>query len=411
MLSTRSRRRGRSYAEAAGLHVLSPLMGLFVPVLAVRALGAELWGGMVLVTLVAGLAATVVNWGQRDALLRDLGAAPAEMPRLWQRGLATRLVLVWPAAAAVLVVILAQALPDLPAGALALACLWVAAQAVARSADAVVLRRKLFGARMGIDLGVTALQLTGLAVLARLGTGPGLGAELGAELGTLVALFALSELVRAGAVLWLIREVLRRTGPIVPAVAELRAALPFFAIGVTGLLSSRIDSYLVAGFLAAQSLAMYQALILGFGFLQRAVALLPVIYAVPLLRLPQAGIRRLMWRNLALGAVGVALAVPSVPLAVRLLFGFDIPFGLSALAGLACLPVFAVAPAMQAMLRRGAERQLVGISLTGAVLGGALGAVLVPRFGLLGAQAAMLCSNLAEFALALSWLLRQGRGR
>lgn len=310
MTSIRSRRR-RAFTEAAGLHVISPLLAMLVPVLAVRSLGAELWGGMVLVSLACGLAASIVNWGQRDALLRDLAEAPNEMPRLWQQGLCARMLWVFPPVALVLVLVLARAKPELSFTALGLAVLWVAAQAVARSGDAVVLRRRLFGARMLIDLGGVAAQLSGLGLLATQGT---------PSLGTLVALFAITEVARAGAVLWLTREALAPSGSVLPQGGELRAALPYLAVGVSGLLSSRIDSYLLAGLLAAQSLAMYQALTMGFGLLQRAVALMPVVNAVPLLRLPKDGIQRLMWRNLGFGLIGAAVAIPGVQIAVRVLF-------------------------------------------------------------------------------------------
>lgn len=62
------------------------------------------------------------------------------------------------------------------------------------------------------------------------------------------------------------------------------------------------------------------------------------------------------------------------------------------------------------MLRRGAERRLVGISVTAAGVGAGLGLILIPWFGMIGAQAAMLGSNLVELTLAWTWLQRHGQG-
>ncbi|HEY1012807.1 MAG TPA: hypothetical protein VGE07_08905 [Herpetosiphonaceae bacterium] len=389
----RLRRRAGALLAGGANTLLLPLLSPLVALLVIRLASAELWGGFVRVLLPVQLGAHLLVWGNRDYLLRAFSRQPARIAALWRSNLLTRLPLLMGALPPLMVLGVAP-------GRAALLLGWLLAGMVDQSCEALVAYRKTFGAQLAIDLAGLAGLAGGVAWL-----GEGLGMD------GLIGLFALVEAAKALALTaWLgaWRQPANAgagAAPPTPDWGYFRRALPFFLLGLTGLLQSRIDQYCAASLLAPGELAAYQVISNFLIYLQAlaAVALTPLLKG--LYRLPQASLlllaRRLLLAGLAL--LGPALAAVAVLLA-RLYRLAPAPRTLL-IGGLSVIPIYYYLPVIHALYKAGRQRAVLWVNLAGTALNLPLALALLPALRIDGG----LLANAAAQWLMLAAYLRLSR--
>jgi O-antigen/teichoic acid export membrane protein len=385
LASPATRRRVQAIAthgiSSLGLPLLGPLLSLLV----IRAASVELWGQFVPLLVLAQLGAHLAGWGNKEYLLREFSRRPGRLAAAWQSNLLTRLALVAvvPAAA------VAIGHPPVRAGLLLACCL---ALMLRQTFDVLVLYRRDFIAAIGVEMfGLLALALP-IAWLSQRLTPD-----------ALLALMALSSLAKAALLAARYRSQIAAGWQARFEPASLLAALPFFLLGFSGLLQSRIDVYIVAFVQAEQQAATYQVLanLLIFGQSTAAIILAPFVKG--LYRLPYGHSLRLSAGLPAAGALFLTLYLPAAWLAMTRLYGLAIPPGWMLLGGLLIIPVFFYLPIIYALFKAGRPQEVVSINFLGAGLSAALTLALLPRMGLPGALLASAC---AQWAMGLVYLLR-----
>jgi len=379
----RLRRRALEIAASGANGLLLPLLSPLVSLLVVRLASPALWGEFVQGALVAQLGAHVVGWGSKEYLLRAWSAGPQQIARLWQNSLLTRLAL-FAACCAVFALLGMGVLRTL------LLALWCLALVLDQAFEPAVQYRKAFGYAALVDL-------LGLAALA--GAVVALRGQLTPAL--LTGLFAASSGATALALALRFR---RQLLPAALARFEPRyfgAALPFFLLGLSGLLQSRVDLYVVNALLPHGELARYQVLTNLLTVVQTVAYLVLAPYIKSIYRLPAGAISRLTLRLFCAGLLLLAPALAALYAIMTLLYGFALAPATLALGGLAVLPTFAYLPLVYELYRAGRTRLVLAVNALGIAAALLLSLALLPALGVNGALAA---------SAAAQWLMLAAYG-
>jgi O-antigen/teichoic acid export membrane protein len=385
------RRRALHIAASGANGLLLPLLSPLVSLLVVRLASPALWGAFVQFALLAQLGAHVVGWGSKEYLLRAWSASPQQLARLWQSSLLTRLA-AFVACCAVFATLRLGFVPTL------LLALWCGALALDQAFEPIVQFKKAFGYAALVDLlGLVALAV---AVVA-------LRDWLSPEL--LTALFAASGLGTALAL------ALRFRRQLLPAAlgrfdpGYFGAALPFFMLGLSGLLQSRADLYVVTALLPHAEVARYQVLTNLVTVVQTAAYFVLAPFVKSIYRLPDSAVPRIALRLFAVGLALLAPALAALYATVTLLYGFALAPITLALGGLGALPAFAYLPLVYALYRDGCTRAVLAVNGLGVAAALLLSLALLPSLGLDGGLAASAAAQWLMLAAYLQLRRREAR--
>ena len=367
--------------------LIAPLLAAAISAWVVRTHSPSLWGAFVDVLLVVQLGAHVLSFGNKELLLRAfaLGATQDKpdgaIPQIFQGALATRAALLLGPVAA-----LVGAWGwwrDWPLSWLLLALAWLPAQLLAQSHDVVILYTRRFAAGVAIEI---------TATIATLGSVILMGADL-----TIPLLLGAFVSVAWGKALLLSFGMARSTALPSPGnwrswvglvrPSWLKVALPFFVMGLTGMLQSRVDLYVITAVRPPHDVGQYQVLINLLIYLQAVANLVVLPFVQELYRLPIAAVRRAA-RGLAFGGlVFTAPATVLLWLALRWIWHIELSRPLIWVAASYIFVVWLFLPDVYTLYKLGRERTVVWMSAVSAALNLGLNLWLVPRYGLLGALA------------------------
>ncbi|MEN2990389.1 hypothetical protein WG926_18900 [Tistrella sp. BH-R2-4] len=411
-------RRLHRLVGAGGQHLVPPLMALVASVLVVRSGGAgqggaSLWGEVVRHMLIIGLAAAVVNWGVRDYLVRAMAHHPGQRVQIWQRDVATRsLLLLPPAMVAMWLALALTAEPGQRLGSAdaVLSGIWLITMVTAGHFESLGVHQGRFMGGFKADLVVGTVVIVVLLLAAVADAGRHLSP------GRLLLLFTLADMARTSWRFRVFRDTVGRPPQTRPPGGgwqqmidrdHLRRTWPFCLVALTGLLASRADTYLVGLYLPAADLGIYQVNASVFQAVQVISALMAMTATRSIYRLQAASVGRMARRHLLVGAGLIAVAIPAAWGLLTIGMGFEVAPLLPILGGLAALPGFYVLPVLLHGYRRGWERRIAWLSLGSTVVIVLAGMALIPRIGMVGAQAASLAGSLVQAAICMTVL----RGR
>lgn len=349
--------------------VVLPAASVLVSLVAVRSAGIGTWGAFVGAMVLAQLSAQIADFGSRDALMRAFSREPGAVGPRWRAAFVARLPLL------LLGPPLFLAAGNDPATVLVLGT-WMLGLFIARLHDGVVAFRRAFGFALGVEVAVVGLTLT--SVIAA-------GSSLSVT--GLLLVFTVAAWVRALA-LTARFEVLRPGPGWRWSPGELRRSWPFFGLGASGAIQSRVDLYVVAAVLPDAVLGTYQVLT-GFVLLVQSLSAALLGPIVPALyRLGRAGVLRGARRLAAVGVVLATAGAAGAWMAMTRLYLVDVEPAAIVLAWLAMLPVYAYAPLVHLAFREKDERFVLGSTIAGIAVAGGGALLLAPALGLLGAIAA-----------------------
>lgn len=356
--------------------VLVPLLSPLISLAVVRLAGSGVWGEFVGALILVQLGAHVIAWGNKEYLLRLFSFNPARIAHAWQSSLVTRLPLL-----AILAAIFALA--GSSSQRWVMLTLWSLGLVVYQSFDVVVLYKRDF-----VFATVVELAGLGLALAAILR----LGAHV--DLDGLIVLFGVTSWLKVTMMAARFRHPFLSDAFGRLRVRErfdarfFREAFPFFVLGLSGLLQSRIDLYTANYFLPPGEVAQYQVLATFVLLLQSLSNFVLAPFAKNIYRIQMQSILGLSSRLLALGAMAALPGLLVTQAIVGVHYGFDLPPGAFVMGGIAALPVFFYLPIVYALYKVGAQSVVVKINLIGIGVSFVLSAALLPRAGLTGAAAA-----------------------
>jgi len=376
-------RRGRIVAVNAARHLMVPLENLGAAWLVVVFLDADVvWGAFVGTQIIVGLTVHVLSWGNKDWLLRRASGEPAEMGHLWQRALWARARFL---PAAVLVVYFLGHDRETTAW----VCVWIGAAFVAQSMDAPILITRRFKTAIVVEIVAFATVVMLLLTPADVGVS------------AVIRAWAVGALIRA---VLLVIVMLNKLGPGCRLEAEpgyLISAAPFFLLGLSGMLQSRMDLYMATLILDDAAVARYQVIINTFIMIQAGAAFLVMPFAKTLYRASKA-VTAAFERSVWLVGVGItAVGTGGAWLLLNRVYHFDLGWSWFVLGAMLVVPIFGYAPRVYRLFGAGRERAVVVISLVGAAVNLVISIVLLTTLGAIGALIGSVISQWVTMALIL----------
>jgi hypothetical protein len=372
----------------AARYALGPIGGLLVPWLVINRGGMTIWGDAVGIVIVVQLYLHVGGWGSKEFLLRQFATAGRE-PWSWSvQSTLTRGVVFVP-----ILVLLGL----LGGGHWMMASLWAFVAFGSAAHEPLFVWRKRFGMLLFID----AAGLIAQCAVLLSATAPDVDDVL------------LSYLMNGTVRLAIIGIVVQGWSGVRDPMDGFRfsfhdhfmAAFPFFLIGFSGLLASRIDLYTANALLDRTEVARYQIVSSLFIQFQALAALVVVPLTRDLFKLSVASVSRYARRIRTWALMGL---VPMCALAwavFTLLFRFDLEWPVYVAACALVWPVFGYVPFLNQLYKHGRERRVMWANFAAAALSCGLTVVLLPLLGLTGG----LLAAAAGQWLMLLWMMDEQR--
>ncbi len=370
--------------------LVAPVLNIAVSLLVVRLSAVETWGSFVAVLIIVNLINHLLYWGNREFLLREYSKTPGSIAQIWQQNISSRSVLLLPA------FLVAGFLPLSSYGILA-AIGWIMAALLLQSFEALVIYSRRFTTSLFIEISGLALLLFGIFALQT---------DISSEL--LTFLFAATMAMKALLTILVFRRDILPNFTWAFSKRHITAAVPFLILGLSGMLQSRTDLYLVTALMSGSETGFYQILINMLIYLQTIAAFILQPFLKNIFRLPQKALYKLTLRLTAAGMLIVAFAVPLLALFIRWLYQFDITNEHVILGMLFVLPIYVYLPLIYKHYKEERTTQVVIVNLLG-IMANAVGTyLLIPSYGISGALAG---SAVSQWLMAAAYLSSELRGR
>ena len=354
-----------------------------IALLVIRGGGEELWGGFVKVFVLVSLCSHIINWGNRDYLLRQFGLNPALTSQAFCRSLASRAVLLF--CGLILVYCLVEGQQRI------WSAVWMISYYLYQSLDVFIIYHRRYAISALVELvGLFAILLSCMLM------------PLNVDF--LVAVFGLSFLLRAILLVWCLPSSIWDaigTRPSQPIVF-LNGAKWFFLIGFSGLLQSRIDLYAISLFLSDEEVGRYQIMISLLILIQTCAGIIMTPFAINLMRQPFGKMIGISRKLLTIGLPISILGVGATFLILRMLYGIDLPLIYYWWSFPLVLPIFSYLTWIYYLYGLKLEKWVMGWNFMGALTNLIITLILIPWYGILGA---LVSSALVQCLLAIAFPL------
>jgi O-antigen/teichoic acid export membrane protein len=376
--------------------LLLPVFNIAISYLVIRFASVDLWGEFVQWLIIVQLGAHIVSWGNKEYLLRAFSFNPSQIAQAWQTSLISRSGLF--VLLCGMLVFVGTSLPQR-----LLLTFWSLGLVLFQSYDVLIVYKKdfLFAAL------VESLTLTALAL-----TIIGLGTEITLE--WLIFLFGLVYLFKAG--IYLLRYHPLTTPQVISPVSlahrfefkYFKLAFPFFLLGFSGMLQSRIDLYAVNIFLSKSEVGQYQVFINLMIYLQSVSAFILIPFVKSIYRLGYRSIQKMSVRLFGLGLLMLAPALWLIHLMLTYIYQFSLSPHFLLAGGLFVLPIYFYLPIIYALYKTDRETVVLKINIIGTALNFGLNLLLLPRVGMIGA---VIASAISQWAMLVAYLMQnKGEG-
>lgn len=377
--------RWRRFGWNAARYALAPIGGLVVPWLVMRQSGLDTWGDVQTPLIWLQVLVHFTAWGSKEFLLKLFAADPGKEGKLLGNSIATRGVLLILAALVWLVDPRTASTPLIAA---------VVLLFLNSSLEPVIVWHKRFKQATVADLAGLLAQVAFL-----IGT-----ASLDVE--AVFMSICMNQAIRAFLLIGLNWSVLSWEQPTHWNFrVHIRSALPFFLIGFSGLLASRIDLYTANVLLDRAEVGRYQIVASLFIQFQALAALVVAPLTKDLYRLNMESVSRYTRRMRSWAFIGL-LPMCAIAWAVfTILFKFDLHWSVYAAACVLVWPVFAYVPMMNQLYKHHRERSVMWANFAAAGLTCVLTLLLLPKHGITGG----LLAAAAGQWLMLAWMKGEER--
>jgi O-antigen/teichoic acid export membrane protein len=169
---------------------------------------------------------------------------------------------------------------------------------------------------------------------------------------------------------------------------QLIEATPFFLTGLSGLLASRADLFVVSAMLSHAEIGAYQVMVSLITGLQGLAAIAFTPFARDFYRSSDSFGRDASHRLLFGGLICAIGSVPAGWVIVNGIYGLGLPWPVFVIGACSVLPVYGTLPLVYELYKSGRETRVVVISFTGAAVNTALAVGLLPHYGIAGGLAA-----------------------
>ena len=379
------------YLKRAGIVSLNAANSLIIPALnivfsflIIKLSGTALWGSFVYYLVIVNLAAHVLNWGNKEYLLREFSRDVSKMSEIWRKCLLTRFTLT-PLA----IIVLYFFCPSLEVYVIVSA--WVLLLFVYQSFEVLILYTRKFYLSILIEV-ISYTVLFSLLSLNR----------QSADIEALIFIFVMIMMIKIVLIYIFMRKfVAVRAGPIID-LRFFSSAFPFFVLGLSGMLISRVDLYLVAYYMPKEKLGMYQVLTSFLLSFQALASFVLTPFVKNLYRLSNEVIRRVNRKLFVLGVILTPAFVIIIYFALNFVYGFNFPAQVYMLSGLYVLPIYYYMTVIYKLYKINRQSLVVWINSAGFAVNFFLNILLIPVIGIEGA---LISGTSAQWLLAAVYFI------
>lgn len=363
-----------------------PFMTFVLSLITIRATSTAVWGAFAERLIVVHLLLLLGKWGFRTYLLREFSLHPSEISKKWAETTSGRL--------GVLLVccLIVLFFPGWPLHEKVWLLIWVIAGYAYQAFDPFVVYFKRFLKPL-----VTEFILIAIAAGYLLFTGKETGVE------DLIMVFTLTTLVRVFCYGYFFRSLLDSNRKHYTFnVSLLKYILPFLAIGMVSLISSRADMYSVAYLLGEEELGVYHIFMSYLLIGQAGARLIVVPFEKSIYRATPRLMKSAIRLMLLLG-IGITIFwTACVWVIITIGYGMDLPFSYYLLSPLLNFPVYIYYLIMIRLLKRQLQRTVFVINAISVFVNVGLCFLLVPLAGLKGA---MIAASISQLTMTIAYMI------
>jgi O-antigen/teichoic acid export membrane protein len=323
------------------------------PVLVVKLYGTGDWGSFVYYFLYASLASLVLNWGNKDYLLREISKNPAEIGSLWRKSFITRLILLLPLAVIFLL--------SFPYGMVVYLIIWILLLFISQSFEVFVTFHRKFMLSFTLEIFSSLIMFASIIFFKdRLGFSA-----------LIYSYFLYLSIKAAVYLIYFRRDALRRSvlpsGKLIDP-ALLKNSFTFFLIGITGMLSSRVDQYTVSYFLPKEALGEYQVLKNFLIYFQSAASFMILPFIKNLYRMKDDSMDKMGVRLLAAGLILIVPMIAALYIIIEFVYGFRFPPEIYLYSALFILPGYYSSVIIYKLFKNSRQSLVVLVSVIGIII-------------------------------------------
>jgi O-antigen/teichoic acid export membrane protein len=329
------------------------LSGIVLSLTVIRVFSDRLWGEYSSFSIWLLLPLHFAYFGNKDYLMRAYSMAPAQIREAWSRSFLSRLLILLPV---LLITFILARHNSLAVDMIVFSFLRFCCQ----SFDSLIVYFRRFSRSVYMELGALVFALLVCIVFKSTGRVFGID-EL---IGTLV----LAEAGKAIGYLFTFKNYITLSTRLSPLKSYLKDTLPFFLIGLSGMLASKADLIFSNFYFDKQTLARYQVLTNFLILLQTGSVFVLQPFIRNLYRLKKEAIQKLSTQLTLLGILASVLGTAGLYLILQ--YGYKLHFSLPiyAAGSLFVLPIYAYTPYIYYLYREKKQMLMVLINFAGIAL-------------------------------------------
>ncbi len=347
-------------------NIALPVYSLLFSLIVIRFCSDMLWGQFVSVLLGVNLGAHFLTWGNKEYLLRSFSLHPAQAESKWRQNIFTR---------ALLLVLVPLIWVVSPVGmkVFLIIAFWIVAKFIYQSYEVIIVYKNKFTTTLVLEsmgiLVVSAIILTDPTI----------------RLARLLCVAAGADAIKSLLVAFCFRRLfsLKMKG-ITLDFKIFTQAFPFFLLGFTGLLQSRMDQLVVNFYLPGKEIARYQVYVNFLLYLQAGSGFLLIPFVKNIYRLPFKTIKRISLRLFAASVLLVPMGMGVVYSIVTFLYKLNVSFPQLIIGGLFALPIFYYSPLIYFLFKQGRQYEVIIIIVSGIAINLVAALFLIPVYGITG---------------------------
>src|SRR4030095_6854800 len=320
-----------------------PLVSILFSLIVIKLSGKALWGSFVYYFLSASLASIVMNWGNREYLLREFSRNPPEIPSLWLQSFTTRALLIIPLFAVFCAFFIVRDAVNISA--------WTFLLFICQSFDSLVSYHRKF------ILSFIAEISSGLLLFLLV-----ISFRNKVDFPLLITFYLASLILKAVFYLAIFRNDVFEGTSLKPDFAILKNSFPFLLLGLTGMLGSRIDQYVVSYYLSKETLGEYQVLKSFMIYTHAGIGFALVPFLKNIYRLSDDKIDKLAGKLFILGLILFIPYMVFLYLIIKYLYGFNLNIKVYFYSALFVLPAYYYAVMIYKMFKNNKQSAVVLIN-------------------------------------------------
>ena len=351
-----------------------PVFNFLIAIIGINYLGKENWGDFIQILLWIYVVVFIANFGNKDWLLREYSKNPSKIYEQFSIAFVSRSVFL-----TLSLILLFFFSPKLALISILLSVTIYFYQ----SLESLVIYKQQFLAQLIAEI-IGFILISSFIFYYK--NNP--------KKETLLLLYSIAFLLKFMIVFWALKIDLKQT-KFQFSKAQLKQLLPFFLIGFSGWLSSKVDLYVVNSYFTddKSQLAEYQLLITAFLMLQAFSAMIIYPFSKHLFRLPEKAIKKIKRLLIVVSFPLVIIGSFSIWYVFEIMLALNIDRELYIVGGLASFPIYFFIIDIIIFYKNKNERKVMYINFFAAIFKFVLSLILISNYGVLGVLMTVLISN------------------